>query len=425
MNIILLSGGSGKRLWPLSNDIRSKQFLKLFLNHKNEFESMLQRVYNQILAVDKNSTITIATSESQVPAIHNQLGKDVGISVEPCRRDTFPAIVLAAAYLVDVKKVDINESVVVCPVDPYVNESFFESMMELCKLVDNGDTNLALMGINPTYPAEKYGYIIPDSMNDISTVKFFKEKPNSHDAQEYIKQGALWNSGVFAFKLEYVLTKAHDIIEFTDYYDLLKKYSLLNKISFDYAIVEKENNIKMKKYAGEWKDVGTWNTMTESMSKKTIGNAIQGAECENVSIVNELDIPVLAMGLKNIVVAASPDGILVSDKNMSANIKPYVEKIEQKVKYAEKEWGTYEIVDIHNHKFTVKLKINEHGKICFNRKKFIMVAAIVISGSGTMKCGDDLSILKEGSIITFKGDCIYELESETMMTIICISKSSI
>ena len=239
MNIILLSGGSGKRLWPLSNDIRSKQFLKLFLNHKNEFESMLQRVYNQILAVDKNSTITIATSESQVPAIHNQLGKDVGISVEPCRRDTFPAIVLAAAYLVDVKKVDINESVVVCPVDPYVNESFFESMMELCKLVDNGDTNLALMGINPTYPAEKYGYIIPDSMNDISTVKFFKEKPNSHDAQEYIKQGALWNSGVFAFKLEYVLTKAHDIIEFTDYYDLLKKYSLLNKISFDYAIVEK------------------------------------------------------------------------------------------------------------------------------------------------------------------------------------------
>ena len=118
MNIVLLSGGSGKRLWPLSNDVRSKQFIKFFKTEPGDYESMVQRVYRQIKNVDADATVTIATSKTQVSAIHNQLGGNVGISVEPCRRDTFPAIALATAYLVDVMGVSPEESVVVCPVDP-------------------------------------------------------------------------------------------------------------------------------------------------------------------------------------------------------------------------------------------------------------------------------------------------------------------
>ena len=94
MNIVLLSGGSGKRLWPLSNDVRSKQFIKIFQTEDKEYESMVQRVYRQICKVDKDARVTIATSKSQVSAIHNQLGEKVNVCVEPCRRDTFPAIVL-------------------------------------------------------------------------------------------------------------------------------------------------------------------------------------------------------------------------------------------------------------------------------------------------------------------------------------------
>ena len=140
MNIVLLSGGSGKRLWPLSNDIRSKQFIKIFkkpehsvpmgTEYGGDYESMVQRVYRQIKTVDKNATVTIATSKSQVSAIHNQLGMDVGVSVEPCRRDTFPAIALATAYLHDVQGKDLDEAVVVCPVDPYVNDDYFETLKE-------------------------------------------------------------------------------------------------------------------------------------------------------------------------------------------------------------------------------------------------------------------------------------------------------
>ena len=118
MNIILLSGGSGKRLWPLSNEVRSKQFLRLFKDKNNNYESMVQRVYKQITTVDKEADVTIATSKSQLSAIRNQLNDKVSVCIEPCRRDTFPAIALAAVYLKDERGIDEEECVVICPVDP-------------------------------------------------------------------------------------------------------------------------------------------------------------------------------------------------------------------------------------------------------------------------------------------------------------------
>ena len=150
MNLVLLSGGSGKRLWPLSNDIRSKQFIKLFKLENGEYESMVQRVYRQICEVDSDAVVTIATSKSQVSAIHNQLGDRVGVCVEPCRRDTFPAIALAAAYLYDVKHIGRDEAVVVCPVDPYVERDYFEALQKLGELAEQDTANLVLMGIEPT-----------------------------------------------------------------------------------------------------------------------------------------------------------------------------------------------------------------------------------------------------------------------------------
>ena len=257
MNIVLLSGGSGKRLWPLSNDIRSKQFIKIFKREDGSLESMVQRVYRQIKKVDANANVTIATSKTQVSSIHNQLGNDVGVSIEPCRRDTFPAIALATAYLVDVKGISPEESVVVCPVDPYVEDDYFEALKALSDQADKGEANLVLMGIEPTYPSEKYGYMVPSTKDNVSLVSAFKEKPTVEAAKEYISQGALWNGGVFAYKLKYVLDRAHELIDFKDYKDLYDKYETLTKISFDYAVVEKEDKIQVMRFNGQWKDIGT------------------------------------------------------------------------------------------------------------------------------------------------------------------------
>ena len=209
MNIILLSGGSGKRLWPLSNDVRSKQFIKIFKSPTGGYESMVQRVYRQIANVDPNAVVTVATSKTQVSAIHNQLGEKVGISVEPCRRDTFPAIALATVYLHEVQGVSEEESVVVCPVDPYVDDEYFKCLQSLSKQADKGEANLVLMGIKPTYPSEKYGYILPKDNGAVSKVLAFKEKPNKETAKQYIQQNALWNGGVFAYRIKYEIGRAH------------------------------------------------------------------------------------------------------------------------------------------------------------------------------------------------------------------------
>ena len=367
MNIVLLSGGSGKRLWPLSNDIRSKQFIKFFKNEElGDYESMIQIMYRQIKNIDKDAKITIATSKTQVSSIYNQIGRDVGVSIEPCRRDTFPAIALATSYLHDVQGIDENEAVVVCPVDPYVHEDYFEALKELHELAEKGDANLVLMGIEPTYPSEKYGYIIPNSKDDISYVKEFKEKPDIETARKYIENGALWNGGVFAYKLKYVLDRAHELIDFTDYEDLFDKYETLTKISFDYAVVEKEPEILVKRFKGEWKDLGTWNTLTEAMEETSIGKAILNDTCKNVHVVNELGVPVVCMGLTDVVVSASAQGILVSDKEQSSYIKPYVDGIDEQIMFAEKSWGSFKVIDVDDSSMTIKVTLNAGNKMNYH-----------------------------------------------------------
>ena len=382
MNIVLLSGGSGKRLWPLSNDIRSKKFIKFFKKSDGTYESMVQKIYRKIKDIDTEAVITVATSKSQVSAINNQLGEDVGISVEPCRKDTFPAIALAIAYLYDVKKVSPDEAVVICPVDPYVDDEYFYSLNKLYELAYKKQSNIVLMGIEPTYPSEKYGYIIPKDNKNVSKVKTFKEKPSEKVASEYIKEGALWNSGVFAFKIDYLLKIAHELIEFKDYYDLLAKYDTLDKISFDYAVVEKEKDISVMRFSGEWKDLGTWNTLTEAMDDRTIGNVIVDDKCINTNIINELDIPILCMGVEDVVVSASPEGILVSDKEESSRLKTYVEKIEQPVRFAEKSWGTYKVIDTSEDSMTVKLKLKAGGSMKYHSHSGRDEIWNIISGEG-------------------------------------------
>lgn len=418
MNIILLSGGSGKRLWPLSNDVRSKQFIKIFKNENLEYESMIQKMYNQICKIDKNSKVTIATSKTQVSAIHNQLNEDVGISIEPCRKDTFPAIALATSYLYDVEKIDENEAVVVCPVDPYVNDDYFLTIEKLGNIAKNSDANLVLMGIKPTYPSEKYGYILPEDDCEISNVSTFKEKPNKELAEKYIKQNALWNGGVFAYRLKYVLDIAHQLIDFKDYYDLYNRYSELEKISFDYAVVERENKIKVMKFDGEWKDLGTWNTLTESMDENTIGNAILSNTCNNVHVINELDIPILCMGLKDIVVSASPDGILVSDKEESSYIKPYVDNISDQIMYAEKSWGSFRVLDIQEESMTIKVTLNAGHQMNYHMHEKRDEVWTVISGKGLAIIDDEKIPMLPGDVIKMPAGCKHTIIALTELKVI-------
>lgn len=418
MNIILLSGGSGKRLWPLSNEIRSKQFLKLFKNKDGLYESMVQRVYRQLKTVDSDCTVTIATSKAQVSSIHNQLDERVGISVEPCRRDTFPAIALATAYLHDIQRVDVNETVVVLPVDPYVQEEYFEMLKRLGEQAAKGEANIVLMGIEPTYPSEKYGYIIPNDSSEISTVKSFKEKPDQEAAKDYISMGALWNGGVFAFKLGYLLDVSEKLLGAHRYINLYDNYDNLPKISFDYAVVEKEERIQVVRYSGEWIDLGSWNTLTENMSDNIIGDAIKDDACENVHIINELDLPVLAMGLKDVVISASPDGILVSDKDQSGHLKKYVEKINREAMFAEKSWGAFKVIDTGSNSMTIKVSIKPGDSMNYHSHDHRDEVWVVINGEGRTVVDGIKQEVHIGDVVIMKAGCRHTIFADTLLELI-------
>ena len=342
MNIVLLSGGSGKRLWPLSNEIRSKQFLKLLSDANGGHESMVQRVYRQITQAGIQANIVVATSATQVESIRGQLPDDVDVVVEPERRNTFPAIVLAASYLESRKQMDPEETVIVLPVDPYVEVAYFETFQQMDARVQQGGADRVLMGIKPSYPSEKYGYIIP---GEGGSVAGFKEKPSEASAKMLIEQGALWNAGVFAFKLKYLMKIADNYVDSRDFDDVVAHYESLKKDSFDYEVVEKADALAVIPYNGEWKDIGTWDTLTEEMQEESIGDVVMGEACINTHVINELSIPVVALGTQNLVIAAGQDGILVSDKHKSSYIKPYVENIDNRPMYEERRWGEYKVYD--------------------------------------------------------------------------------
>ncbi len=426
MNIILLSGGSGKRLWPLSNDIRSKQFIKIFKKEDGTYESMVQRMYRQIRAVDPSATVTIATSRTQVSAINNQLGEGVGISIEPCRRDTFPAIALATAYLADKMNVPEDEAVVVCPVDPYVEDDYFVALKTLCERAATDSANLVLMGMEPTYPSEKYGYIMcqkvcqkePSLLTQFEKVESFKEKPDLETAKSYLEQGALWNGGVFAYKLSYVLDKAKEITGYRDYKDLFDNYEDLTKISFDYAVVEKEPKIEVMRFAGKWKDLGTWNTLTEAMEEPVIGDAILNETCSGTHIINELNVPVLAMGIKDAVICASAQGILVSDKEQSSYIKPFVDSIDQQIMFSEKSWGSYQVITVDKGSMTVKVTLNPGHGMHYHSHKLRDEVWTVIEGSGTAVVDDVAIPVRAGDIVRMKAGQKHKIDAETELKLI-------
>ncbi|MCX4375690.1 MAG: sugar phosphate nucleotidyltransferase [Lachnospiraceae bacterium] len=414
MNIVLLSGGSGKRLWPLSNEVRSKQFLKLLCDKEGKHESMVQRVYRQITDAGIHARIVVATSASQVEAIRGQLPKDVDIVVEPERRNTFPAIVLAASYLASRKKIDLEETVIVLPVDPYVDVAYFECFRKMDEEVQKGTADMVLMGITPSYPSEKYGYIL---QGEQGVVTGFKEKPDEETAARLIQEGALWNAGVFAFRLNYLMEIADQYVQNRDFDDITKHYGDLKKDSFDYEVVEKTKSLAVVPYSGEWKDIGTWNTLTEEMEEESVGYAVTGEDCENTHVINELSIPVVALGTKNIVVAASPDGILVSDKHKSSYIKPYVENITGRPMYEERRWGEYKVYDYIQYKDGTKSltkHITVHAGMAqdYQLHHYKDEVITVVNGSGEFVIDGCLMKLSYGDTI-----CIRRGQKHTMRAI--------
>jgi mannose-1-phosphate guanylyltransferase len=289
MHLILLSGGSGKRLWPLSNDVRSKQFLKLLKDENGKPLSMIQRVFKQLSEAGEWDSINVVAGAAQKDSIELQIGTDYNLIIEKERRDTFPAIALACAYLQSEVGAKNDDIVCVLPVDSYVETEYFSRLNYLEEGIKQGYEYM-LLGVKPTFPTEKYGYIVPtEGKNDlflgesplgveVLPVKEFVEKPKASLAGDIIGQGALWNCGVFCFRMNKIsehLSTDYGITDFS-YENINKNFSIFNKTSFDYEILEKASDIGVVPYSGMWMDLGTWQTVTCEMSNISEGNVVIG-----------------------------------------------------------------------------------------------------------------------------------------------------
>ena len=332
MHFVLLSGGSGSRLWPLSNGERAKQFLKVLRDDAGKPESMVQRTYRKVRSLVPGADVTVATCAPQAALLADQVQGDYALAVEPERRDTAPAIMLACAHLAWEQGAGEGDTVIVMPIDSFVDDAYYARLVELDAAVQNGAAELVLLGVEPTYPSEKYGYIVPAGPEGSPReVGRFTEKPDAATAEGLIGRGALWNCGVFAFRLVHLLAILARYYRGEESYAALRcAYATLPKNSFDYEVVEGASSVAVVPYAGTWKDLGTWNTLTEEMAERVSGRSVlDDATCPGTYVVNELDLPVVVSGIPGAVVVATPDGVLVCAKSECARMKEFVGRLHE------------------------------------------------------------------------------------------------
>lgn len=427
MQLVLLSGGSGKRLWPLSNNARSKQFLPLLEKEDGTMESMVQRVVRQVREAHLTDDITLATNASQLDIIINQLGDSVSVVTEPERRDTFPAIALASGYLKLKKGCPDDEVVVIMPCDPFTESGYFETIGKMVRCVEADVAELVLMGITPTYPSEKYGYVVPVTdhlMADGSmAVSKFTEKPNVERAKELLGMGALWNGGVFAFRLGYMMEIAQRYVKADSFEEMRSRYSEFPKISFDYEVAEKADSVAVLPYSGQWKDLGTWNTLTDELHHHIIGNAVMGPRCTNTHVINELQYPIYVDGMEDTVIAASPDGIIVCRKKYTEDIKKAVDHLTPRPMYEERRWGSYRVIDDTTyadgrHSLTKSLTINAGKNISYQVHRHRSEAWTIVEGEGLFVLDGVERKVGPGETVVIPVNHYHALKALTTLTFI-------
>ena len=433
MQIIILAGGSGKRLWPLSNEARSKQFLRLFHDSASgHLESMVQRVVRQIRNAGIDSPITIATNEHQIDSILTHLGKAVDIVTEPSRRNTFPAVALACEHLAKDKGCDDNEVVVVMPCDQYTEPNYFATVKEMGKIAESEDVSLVVMGILPDFPSTKFGYIIPSDHasgpRDSFHVKEYVEKPSEEVAKSLIARGAYWNGGVFAFKLGFLRKIAEKYIRERSFEAIRNQYEDYPAISFDYEVAEKTSNILMVPFSGLWKDLGTWEALLAEIDNSPRGDVVTEKNV-NTHILNELQIPILCVGTQNLVVAASPDGILIADKSNTESIKEYTAGFKNRPMFEERRWGTYQVIDHVTfpdkyETLTKRLSLNPGCSISYQRHTYRDETWTFIDGEGILVIDDVRKTVRRGDTVFIMKGRKHALYAVTPLTFIEVQAGS-
>ncbi|MGN0018586.1 MAG: mannose-1-phosphate guanylyltransferase/mannose-6-phosphate isomerase [Candidatus Gastranaerophilaceae bacterium] len=420
MYSLILAGGSGSRLWPLSRELYPKQLLNL-----NMEQSLLQSTFQRLACFTPSENIISITNAKHVSNVKYQLQdmcKKPVVLAEPVGKNTAPAIAVAAKYIKTVSKED-DPVILVVPSDHLIKNlaAFKTTVMRGEKLAKEG--YIVTFGIQPSYPETGYGYINVENekLLDGYKVKQFVEKPDAVTAQKYINEGSYyWNSGIFMFKVSTFMNELQnankEIFENLDEFDFSKSseipYVNFNKmpsISVDYAVMEKSNKIALVKLESDWNDLGSWQAIYDVSEKDSNGNVFVGNildEGSKNSFAYSSSKLVSTIGLEDTVVVETEDAILVCKTDNTQNVKLIYERLKKinddthKVhKTVYRPWGFYTVIASGDGYLTKKIHVNPHQKLSLQSHNHRAEHWVVALGVATVRKGDETLELQVGQSV--------------------------
>lgn len=418
MRGIILAGGSGSRLWPLSRELYPKQLLKI-----NSDKSLLEDTFLRLANIMPNENIISITNTKHAGDVRMQLSSiasDCTILSEPVGKNTAPAIAVSVKYILDNYGDDI---VLVVPSDPLIKDSekFKESILEAEKLAELG--YIVTFGVKPTSPNTGYGYIktLPMQNNIGFNVDKFKEKPDEKTAQEYVKDGSyFWNAGIFMFKASVFMKALEEHAK--EIYNILSEFNLKGKaeidymtfdkmpsISVDYAVMEHAKNIALVPLKSDWSDLGCWGAIYEVDDKDEDGNVKIGhtiaQECKNSLLYSSTRL-VAGVGIEDMIIVETPDAILACSKNKAQEVKKVYEKLKEVKdethlvhKTVYRPWGYYTVLNQGEGYLTKMICVSKKAQLSLQSHNFRSEHWVVLSGTARVTLEDKTFMLKPGSSI--------------------------
>lgn len=416
MKIIILAGGGGTRLFPLSRTCFPKQFMKL-----EDGKSFLANTVSRFLPMVKASDIVIVTNQDYIYHVQSELedcnAQEAHIVVEPAGRNTAPAIALAVRYCQDVLGCDEDELLFVAPADHVIKsaEAFIQCIRQAEKLAKQD--NLVTFGIQPDKPETGYGYIeTAEAVADGFKVNAFKEKPELTVAEQYVKAGNYyWNSGMFVFSVRFMMQELGQYqpeiaAQMQQSYDeMVAHFTDMPNISIDYAIAEKSKCVMMVPLACYWNDIGSWDAMYDILPKDAFGNAVQG-DCLTVDCQNSLFMGrerlIAGIGLDDVLLVETDDVIVVAKKGESQKVKDIVGELKKRGRKEATEhttlyrsWGSTSILGEGPRYRMKKIRVKPNGKMSLQMHYHRSEHWIVIAGTAKVTIGDTVKMVHENESV--------------------------